>query len=262
MAKKAQRITLYKRIWCKVRYWQALKEISDAELARKGINVSVQKHYESFLRSLCECQNKKFIMIPKHAGGVTLQNGVTTYVSAESVIQGLEDPFSTEVREHTMVVHPLSLKDMSTIYSITIFDILQYIVQYNEEGEPYLDEAHQKLRCKLQAVHDELEDTPQNKNSWGEFLKEQGKPIVVISTGADSVGKGSEIIDIMLESLYTYKQCHPCEKYSVIIDEAQDLYLHEKGIVNVCSVRVVSTISRCFWHPSHSLIPTFSSVRL
>ena len=33
MAKKAQRITLYKRIWCKVRYWQALKEISDAELA-------------------------------------------------------------------------------------------------------------------------------------------------------------------------------------------------------------------------------------
>lgn len=125
------------------------------------------------------------------------------------------------------------LYDMKKNPDITIFDILQYIVQYNEEGEPYLDEAHKKLRCKLQAVLDELEDTPQNKNSWGEFLKEQGKPIVVISTGADSVGKGSEIIDIMLESLYTYKQCHPCEKYSVIIDEAQDLYLHEKGTVNV-----------------------------
>lgn len=125
------------------------------------------------------------------------------------------------------------LYDMKKNPDITIFDILQYIVQYNEEGEPYLDEAHKKLRCKLQAVLDELEDTPQNKNSWGEFLKEQGKPIVVISTGADSVGKGLEIIDIMLESLYTYKQCHPCEKYSVIIDEAQDLYLHEKGTVNV-----------------------------
>lgn len=125
------------------------------------------------------------------------------------------------------------LYDMKKNPDITIFDILQYIVQYNEEGEPYLDEAHKKLRCKLQAVLDELEDTPQNKNSWGEFLKEQCKPIVVISTGADSVGKGSEIIDIMLESLYTYKQCHPCEKYSVIIDEAQDLYLHEKGTVNV-----------------------------
>lgn len=33
MAKKAQRITLYKKIWCKVRYLQNLKDISDAELA-------------------------------------------------------------------------------------------------------------------------------------------------------------------------------------------------------------------------------------
>ena len=125
------------------------------------------------------------------------------------------------------------LYDMKNNPNLTIFDILQYIVQYNEDGEPFLDEAHKKLRCKLQAVLDELEDTPQNKNNWGEFLKEQGKPIVVISTGADSVGKGSEIIDMMLESLYTYKQCHPYERYSIIIDEVQDLYLHEKGAVNV-----------------------------
>lgn len=35
MAKKDKdkRITLYKRIWCKIRYWQSLKDISDAELA-------------------------------------------------------------------------------------------------------------------------------------------------------------------------------------------------------------------------------------
>ena len=33
MAKKAQRITLYKKIWAKVRYWQNLNDISDAELA-------------------------------------------------------------------------------------------------------------------------------------------------------------------------------------------------------------------------------------
>ncbi len=31
--KKTQRITLYRRIWCKIRYWQQLREISDAELA-------------------------------------------------------------------------------------------------------------------------------------------------------------------------------------------------------------------------------------
>lgn len=31
--KKPKRIPLYKRIWCKIRYWQSLRDISDAELA-------------------------------------------------------------------------------------------------------------------------------------------------------------------------------------------------------------------------------------
>lgn len=33
MAKKTQRIPLYRKIWCKIRYWQQLKEVSDVELA-------------------------------------------------------------------------------------------------------------------------------------------------------------------------------------------------------------------------------------
>lgn len=33
MANKTQRITLYKRIWCKVRYWQNLRDVTDSELA-------------------------------------------------------------------------------------------------------------------------------------------------------------------------------------------------------------------------------------
>ena len=33
--------------------------------------------------------------------------------------------------------------------------------------------------------------------------------------------------------MYSYKQYHPYERYTVIIDEVQDLYLHEKGSVNV-----------------------------
>ena len=33
MAKKATRITLYKRIWARIRYWQNLRDISDSELA-------------------------------------------------------------------------------------------------------------------------------------------------------------------------------------------------------------------------------------
>lgn len=32
--KKEKRITLYKKIWCKIRYWQNLNDISNEELAR------------------------------------------------------------------------------------------------------------------------------------------------------------------------------------------------------------------------------------
>ena len=125
------------------------------------------------------------------------------------------------------------LRDMKSNYKMTIFDISKYICEDIKEDEsPAKDEIHRKLLYKIDAVLDDLRETTQTKNNWGEFAQAQGKPIIVISTGADGVGKGSEIIDILLESLYGYKQCHPYEKYTVVIDEAQDLYLHEKGAVN------------------------------
>ena len=31
--KKEKRITIYKKIWCKIRYWQSLKDVSDTEFA-------------------------------------------------------------------------------------------------------------------------------------------------------------------------------------------------------------------------------------
>ena len=125
------------------------------------------------------------------------------------------------------------LKDMNSNPNMTIFDISKYICEDIKEDEsPARDDTHRKLLYKLEAVLDDLKGTPQTKNNWGEFANAQSKPIIVISTGADGVGKSSEIIDIMLENLYQYKQCHPYEKYTVVIDEAQDLYLHEKGAVN------------------------------
>ena len=33
MAKKSSRIALYRYIWCKIRFWQHLKDVSDSELA-------------------------------------------------------------------------------------------------------------------------------------------------------------------------------------------------------------------------------------
>ena len=32
--KKQKRITSYKKIWCKIRYWQSLNDVSNEELAR------------------------------------------------------------------------------------------------------------------------------------------------------------------------------------------------------------------------------------
>ncbi|MDE5991832.1 MAG: hypothetical protein K2G87_02150 [Oscillospiraceae bacterium] len=31
--KREKRIALYKKIWCKIRYWQSLKDVTDMELA-------------------------------------------------------------------------------------------------------------------------------------------------------------------------------------------------------------------------------------
>ena len=126
------------------------------------------------------------------------------------------------------------LRYMKRNPDMKLADILDFIgaISCNDDGELVMDEAHRKLYLKLKSVIEDLEDTPIHKNNWGEFVEEQGKPIIVVSTGADSVGKGSEVIDMLLESIYTYKQSNPDSKYTVIIDEAQDLYLHEKGAVN------------------------------
>jgi transcriptional regulator with XRE-family HTH domain len=45
--KKEKRITLYKKIWCKIRYWQSLNDISDEELATHlGVSIRTIKEYD------------------------------------------------------------------------------------------------------------------------------------------------------------------------------------------------------------------------
>ena len=125
------------------------------------------------------------------------------------------------------------LKDMKNNNDLTIFDLSKYLYEdINEDETPAKDDAHRKLLYKIDSVLDDLRGTPQTKNNWGEFVKEQGTPLIIISTGLDGVGKGTEIIDMLLESLYSYKQRYSTSKYTVVLDEAQDLYLHEKGAVN------------------------------
>lgn len=119
------------------------------------------------------------------------------------------------------------LKDMKKNLHMTIFDIFKFI-----NKDEVKDEAHKKLIYKLDAVLDDFSETSQTKNNCDEFIKAQGKPIIVISTGADSIGKGSEIIDMLLENMYCFKQCYPSKQYTVVVDEVQDIYLNEKGSLN------------------------------
>ena len=51
--KKEARIALYKKIWCKIRYWQSLKDVSDKELATNlEISERTLKEYDKSAQHL------------------------------------------------------------------------------------------------------------------------------------------------------------------------------------------------------------------
>ncbi len=49
------------------------------------------------------CPNIKFLTLPKHIGGSRLPDGTLTYVSASSVLPGLEVHFSKEIQAHRLI---------------------------------------------------------------------------------------------------------------------------------------------------------------
>ncbi len=58
---------------------------------------------EAFKRSLIMCQNIKFLTVPGHMGGNRLPDGTLTYVSAASILPGLEAHFSKEIQAHRLI---------------------------------------------------------------------------------------------------------------------------------------------------------------
>jgi len=107
---------------------------------------------------------------------------------------------------------------------VEISDILEYL----DEKEQVQD----AIRSKLEDVFEDFEGSPRNYDSWKDFLSKQ-KKIVVISTGNDGVAKGSHVIDMLLASLYAFKQYTPDERVTVILDECQDLYIDTDGPMDV-----------------------------
>lgn len=80
-------------------------QLEDASLDQKWVS-------EAFKRSLCMCPNIWFLTIPEHMGGCKLPDGSLTYVSASSVIPGLENLFSDDIKEHILVSHNRSFDDV------------------------------------------------------------------------------------------------------------------------------------------------------
>lgn len=119
------------------------------------------------------------------------------------------------------------IKDIEANHPVEITDIVTYISEDNHN-----DEAHQRLIFKMDAILDDFSGTPNTRYNWKEFVEVQDKRIIVISTGKDNTGKNSAVIDVLLESLYQYKQMFPSLHYTVILDEVQKLYLHENGTIN------------------------------
>lgn len=93
------------------------------------------------------------------------------------------------------------------------------------------DHDQAKIRNRLEEVFDDLEGLNTYKRNWGKFLDSQ-KKIVVLSTSADGIRKGSQLIDMMTASLYEYKQHDRDPRYTVILDEIEDLCLEKDGPVS------------------------------
>ena len=87
------------------------------------------------------------------------------------------------------------------------------------------------ILSRLEDVFEDLEGLEPHHQNWGEFLDTQ-KRIVVITTGTDHVQKHSQLIDILLADLYSYKQHNRQSRYTVIIDELEDLCLEKDAPIS------------------------------
>ena len=67
---------------------------------------------ETFRRSLIKCPNIKFLTIPERMGGYRLPDGTLTYVSSDSVIQGLEAHFPSAIQKHKLLQHGRRFEDV------------------------------------------------------------------------------------------------------------------------------------------------------
>ena len=119
------------------------------------------------------------------------------------------------------------LSDISKAIDAGRIHSLPETLEFFDEQDP----EQVKIRDRLEEVFDDLDGLNTYEQNWGEFLNSQ-KKIVVISTSADGIRKSSQLIDMMLASLYEYKQHDRYPRYTVILDEIEDLCLEKDGPIS------------------------------
>ena len=98
----------------------------------------------------------------------------------------------------------------------------------------YFDESDAEqaaIRARLEDVFEDLEGLETHCQNWGAFLTTQHE-VIVISTDLDGIRKSSQLIDMLLANLYTYKQHDRDPRYTVVLDELEDLCLEKGGPIS------------------------------
>lgn len=204
--------------------------------AKQGNQVVIFDHSGSFTehelrKHLPAVAIEKYIsihFIPKQGLPVDIENtdNCETLPEKKQYLKGILAAGARELsdKQQSVLLKRIGemLKDKKGMLCIN--EILDYLDEKDDVQKP--------IREKLEGVFEGLEGLPKSNQSWAEYLVSQ-KKIVVISSGKDSVSKGANIIDMMLASFYSWKQCAPDTPITVVIDECQDLNLDTDGPVDI-----------------------------
>lgn len=119
------------------------------------------------------------------------------------------------------------LSDISKAINVGRIHTLSETLEFFDEH----DSEQKKIKDRLKEVFDDLEGLNAYEQNWEEFLDSQ-KKIVILSTLADGIRKSSQLIDMLLAGLYEYKQHDRNPRYTVILDEIEDLCLEKDGPIS------------------------------
>ena len=91
----------------------------------KGLSSNGELVFQSFVRAMKMCQVVYFLTPPEFPGGILLENGEYSYISALSMLPGLESLYPERIRQHQLLQHERGLVQIIGDYRENLPDIWQ-----------------------------------------------------------------------------------------------------------------------------------------